>query len=296
MLAKLEYLIALAAEQNFGRAAARCGVAQPSFSAGIRALEDQLGVPLVLRSSRFQGFTPEGEMVLDWARRITGDAQAMRDSVRNIRRGLSGVLRIAAVPTALAAVHMLTIPYGERHPLVRFSVTSAPSAEVLMQLQNNEADAGITYLDNEPIGRARAVPLYEERYRLLTAAGGPLADRAQVRWPELEGVKLCLLTPDMQNRRIIDGVLLQSGVSAAPALESNSLVVLATHVRTGRFASVMPAMLADLFAQSWNLRAVPLIEPVEAHRVGLVVPDRDPLSPLVEALMAQAVISGREVQ
>jgi len=296
MLAKLEYLIALAAEQNFGRAAARCGVAQPSFSAGIRALEDQLGVPLVLRSSRFQGFTPEGEMVLDWARRITGDAQAMRDSVRNIRRGLSGVLRIAAVPTALASVHMLTIPYGERHPLVRFSVTSAPSAEVLMQLQNNEADAGITYLDNEPIGRARAVPLYEERYRLLTAAGGPLADRAQVRWSELEGVKLCLLTPDMQNRRIIDGVLLQSGVSAAPALESNSLVVLATHVRTGRFASVMPAMLAELFAVSWNLRAVPLIEPVETHRVGLVVPDRDPLSPLVEALMAQAVISGREVQ
>jgi DNA-binding transcriptional LysR family regulator len=294
MLAKLEYLIALAAEQNFGRAAARCGVAQPSFSAGIRALEDQLGVPLVLRSSRFQGFTPEGEMVLDWARRITGDAQAMRDSVRNIRRGLSGVLRIAAVPTALAAVHLLTIPYGERHPLVRFSVTSATSAEVLQQLQNNEADAGITYLDNEPIGRARAVPLYEERYRLLTAADGPLADRAQVRWAELEGVRLCLLTPDMQNRRIIDGVLRQRGVSAATALQSNSLVVLLTHVQTGRFASVMPAALAELFGAAWHLRAVPLVEPEEAHRVGLVVPDRDPLSPLVEALVAQALQTGRE--
>jgi DNA-binding transcriptional LysR family regulator len=296
MLAKLEYLIALAAEQNFGRAAARCGVAQPSFSAGIRALEDQLGVPLVLRSSRFQGFTPEGEMVLDWARRITGDAQAMRDSVRNVRRGLSGVLRIAAVPTALAAVHLLTIPYGERHPLVRFSVTSATSAEVLLQLQNNEADAGITYLDNEPIGRARAVPLYEERYRLLTSAEGPLADRAQVRWAELEGIKLCLLTPDMQNRRIIDEVLRQRGVSAAPALQSNSLVVLLTHVQTGRFASVMPAALAELFGAAWNLRAVPLVEPEEAHRVGLVVPDRDPLSPLVEALVAQALQAGREVQ
>jgi DNA-binding transcriptional LysR family regulator len=259
MLAKLEYLIALAAEQNFGRAATRCGVAQPSFSAGIRALEDQLGVPLVLRSSRFQGFTPEGEMVLDWARRITGDAQAMRDSVRNVRRGLSGLLRIAAVPTALAAVHRLTIPYGERHPLVRFSIISATSAEVLSRLQNNEADAGITYLDNEPIGRGRAVPLYEERYRLLTAAGGPLAGRRQVRWAELGTVRLCLLTPDMQNRRIIDGVLRQNGVNAAPALQSNSLVVLVTHVKTGRFASVMPAMLADLFAATWDLRAVPLV-------------------------------------
>jgi len=294
MLAKLEYLIALAAEQNFGRAAARCGVAQPSFSAGIRALEDLLGVPLVLRSSRFQGFTPEGEMVLDWARRITGDAQAMRDAVRNIRRGLSGLLRIAAVPTALASVHLLTIPYGERHPLVRFSVTSATSLEVLTQLQNNEADAGITYLDNEPIGRARAVPLYTERYRLLTAPSGPLADRAVVSWAELEGVPLCLLTPDMQNRRIIDGVLRQRGVSAAPALESNSLVVLATHVRTGRFASVMPAMLAELFGAAWGLRSMQLTEPDETHRVGLVVPDRDPLSPLVEALVAQAMQTGRE--
>ncbi len=292
MIAKLEYLIALAAEQNFGRAAARCGVAQPSFSAGIRALEDQLGVPLVLRSSRFQGFTPEGEMVLDWARRITGDAQAMREAVRHIRRGLSGVLRIAAVPTALASVHRLTIPYGERHPLVRFSITSATSSDVLMRLQNNEADAGITYLDNEPIGRARAVPLYEERYRLLTAAGGPLADKREIRWAELEGVPLCLLTPDMQNRRIIDGVLRQRGVSSAPALESNSLVVLATHVKTRRFASVMPAMLAELFSTAWDLRAIPLVEPEEAHRVGLVVPDRDPLSPLVEALVAQALLLG----
>ena len=73
MLGKLEYLIALSAEKNFGRAAERCAVAQPSFSAGIRALEEALGVPLVIRSSRFQCFTPEGEVVLDWARRITGD-------------------------------------------------------------------------------------------------------------------------------------------------------------------------------------------------------------------------------
>src|SRR5271156_6212800 len=127
MLGKFEYLIALAAEKNFGRAAGRCGVAQPSFSAGIRALEEMLGVPLVLRSSRFQGFTAEGEMVLDWARRITGDVHAMRDDVSRLRHGLTGLLRIAAIPTALATLPELTTPFRSRHPNVRFSLLSCAS-------------------------------------------------------------------------------------------------------------------------------------------------------------------------
>ena len=185
MLSKFEYLIALAAERNFGRAAERCGVAQPSFSAGIRALEEMLGVPLVLRSSRFQGFTSEGEVVLEWARRINGDVHAMRDHVRKLQHGLTGLLRIAAIPTALGTLTELTTPFRERHPEVRFSLMSCTSAEVLERLHNREIDAGITYLDNEPIGRARSIRLYDERYRLLTSADSKLGERAQVTWAEL---------------------------------------------------------------------------------------------------------------
>ena len=65
MIDKLEYLLALARERNFGRAAEQCGVTQPTFSAGIKQLEDTLGVMLVQRTSRFLGFTSEGERVLD---------------------------------------------------------------------------------------------------------------------------------------------------------------------------------------------------------------------------------------
>ncbi len=288
MLGKLEYLIALAREKNFGRAAEACGVTQPSFSAGIRALEDLMGMPLVNRSSRFQGFTPEGEAMLEWARRITGDVYAMRDDVTRLKRGLSGLLRIAAVPTALAVVAELTTPYRAQHPNVRFSVLSCTSSEVLERLHNLEIDAGLTYLDNEPVGKTRVIPLYEERYRLLTSATAPLGDRESVTWAEVGKIPLCLLTPDMQNRRIIDRLLRNAGVVAEPTLESNSIVVLVSHVQTGRWASVMPEKLAEIFGLTTRLRAIPIINPQEVHRVGLVVADLDPLSPLTEALIILA--------
>jgi DNA-binding transcriptional LysR family regulator len=292
MLGKLEYLLALAREKNFGRAAESCGVTQPSFSAGIRALEEAMGMPLVNRSSRFQGFTPEGEAMLDWARRITGDVYAMRDDITRLKRGLSGTLRIAAVPTALAMTAELTTPYRAQHPNVRFQVLSCTSSDVLERLHNLEIDAGLTYLDNEPVGKARIVPLYEERYRLLTAADAPLGDRDAVTWAEIAKIPLCLLTPDMQNRRIIDRLLrnaLPNGsVPEPPTLESNSIVVLVSHVQTGRWACVMPEKLAGIFGLSTRLRAIPINNPEEVHRVGLVVADRDPLSPLTEALIFHA--------
>jgi DNA-binding transcriptional LysR family regulator len=90
MLDKLEYLMALARERHFGHAADACGVTQPTLSAGIKQLEETLGVLLVQRGSRFIGFTPEGERTLDWARRIVGDARAMREEIKALKHGLTG--------------------------------------------------------------------------------------------------------------------------------------------------------------------------------------------------------------
>ena len=73
VIRQLAYLVALARERHFGRAAAACNVTQPTLSAGIRHLENELGVPLVERSQRFQGLTAEGERVLTWAQRIIAD-------------------------------------------------------------------------------------------------------------------------------------------------------------------------------------------------------------------------------
>lgn len=87
MLQKLEFMIALARERHFGRAAESCGVAQPTLSQAIQQLEETFNVPLVIRSSRFQGFTPEGDLMLIWARRLVGDAQAMREQIVGLQRG-----------------------------------------------------------------------------------------------------------------------------------------------------------------------------------------------------------------
>jgi DNA-binding transcriptional LysR family regulator len=291
MTDRLEFLLALAREKHFGRAAESCGVTQPTLSAGIKQLEDSLGVLLVNRGSRFLGFTQEGERVLDWARRIVGDTRAMRDEVRALKRGeLSGHLRIAVIPTALAMVSALTTPYRAKHPGVRFTILSRTSVETLRQIENLEVDAGITYLDNEPLGRVRAVPLYSEAYCLLISAESSLGGRTQVTWAEVGQIPLCLLTPDMQNRRIIDGLLAAAGGGALPpTLESNSVIVLFSHIRTRQWATVMPIKLVGTLGLTDAIRAIPIVEPAAIHQIGLVVPNREVTSPLAAALIAEAI-------
>lgn len=288
MIDKLEFFIALAREQHFGRAAESCGVSQPSLSAAVKSLEESFGVLLVHRGSRFRGFTPEGERVLEWSRRIIADTRAMHQEVDALKRGLAGHLRIAAIPTALAMSAMLTTPYRTKHPEVKFSVLSHTSTEVLNMIENLEVDAGITYLDNEPLNRVNAIPLYHEEYRLLTSPSGVLGNRDKVTWAEVGQVPLCLLTPTMQNRRIIDGLLRAAGSEPSPTLESNSMIVLFAHVRTGQWASIMPAKLADTLGLTESVRSIPIVEPAATHAVGLVVSDRDKTTPLIGALITEA--------
>ncbi len=288
MIDKLEYFMALARERHFARAAEELGISQPTLSAAIRQLEDQLGVVLVNRGSRFQGLTPEGQRVLEWARRIVGDTRTMREEMRAARSGLSGHIRLAAIPTTLALVQRLTGPFQKKHPDVTFSIVSANSLQILSQLENFEIDAGLTYLENEPLGRVTSVPLYEERYCLVTARNGPFADRESVTWSEAGNVSLCLLTADMQNRRIINRHFAEAGVDVQPRLESNSMIVLFSHVLTGRWCSIMPRNTAKSFGFHEEISIVSLTEPEPFHRIGLVATYREPFTPLVSALLHEA--------
>jgi DNA-binding transcriptional LysR family regulator len=295
MIDKLEFFISLAKAEHFGRAAEECGVTQPTLSAGIKQLEDTLGVMLVQRGSRFQGLTPEGQRVLEWARRIVGDARTMREEMKAARRGLAGHVRIAAIPTALAMTPRLTTPFRSKHPSVTFSILSRTSIEVLTLLQNLEIDVGITYLENEPLGRVASVPLYSERYQLITAAGNPYSECNSVTWREVAALPLCLLTPDMQNRRIINRHLEEVGVVPRPTLESNSMIVLFSHIRTGKWSSIMPLNLAETFGFVEPIRAIPIVEPDASHIVGLVAAHREPHTPLVSALLHEARLIAAEL-
>jgi DNA-binding transcriptional LysR family regulator len=288
VLDKLEFLLVLARERHFGRAAEAAGVTQPTFSSAVKSLEENLGTALVERGSRFRGFTPEGERVLEWARRLVGDARTMRQELQSLKGSLAGHLRIGAIPTALPCVPDLTVPFHARCPGVRLSVFSATSADILSKLENLEIDIGISYIDNEPIGRLHTLPLYEERYMLLVSSRNPLARFDKMTWSEAARLPLCLLTPDTQSRRIIDAVLQQNGGSCAPTFESNSMMTLFTHVRTGHWVSIIPARLVDAVERPRQLKTIPLTSPNINKTIGLLIRGREPFAPAVAAFIAVA--------
>lgn len=207
---QMHYLVALAREEHFGRAAAACHVTQPTLSAGIRKLEQELGVPIVARGHRFLGFTAEGERVLGWARQIAADYESLKQEKLETGSTITGTLRVGAIPAATAAAPALLAPFRDRHPGVKVQMLTLSSAAIQRGLDAMELDAGITYLDNEPLNRVRRVPLYREHYVFITRPDEPLARRRSLRWAEAAAQPLCLLTPDMQNRRII-ALLLQFG-------------------------------------------------------------------------------------
>lgn len=288
MLQKLEFMIALAREKHFGRAAASCGVAQPTLSQAIQQLEETFNVPLVIRSSRFQGFTPEGDLMLVWARRLVGDAQAMREQIMGLQRGIGSHIRLAAVPSAVPIVAALTTSFQLRNPTVRFTILTRRSDELIELLHQREIDAGVTYTDNEPIDDVLKVPLYQEQYLLLTTKAGPLGTRDSVAWAELAGLPLCLMTRDLQHRRIIDATLRAADVEVSPIIEADSIVTLAAHVRSGNCASVVPRSTVSMVDMSEPMRAVTLVAPEVSRTIGLVVSQRFPISPITAWLIEDA--------
>lgn len=288
MLEKLEFMIALAREQHFGRAAESCGVAQPTLSLGIQSLEQILNTSLVKRASRFQGFTPEGERVLLWAHRLVGDARAMRQDILGLKTGADSHLRIAAIPSAMPLVARLTVPLQQRHPNVRFTVLGRTSAVLLNMLRQREIEAGITYLSNEPIGDVSAIPIYREEYLLLTTPHGPLGEHDRVTWSQAAGAPLCLLARDMQSRRIVDSILRRIGVEVTPVMETDSFTALMAHVRVGHWASIVPNSALETAEPTDRLRAVPIVEPDVFHTIGLVISDRYPVQPAIATLIEEA--------
>ena len=129
---------------------------------------------------------------------------------------------------------------------------------ILERLSNLDIDGGITYLANEPLGDVKTVPLYRESYTLLTSADGVMGQRDRVGWSDLGELPLCLMTPDMQNRRIIDQMLRDGGASPDTALQSNSLITLIAHVATGRWSSIVPSTLTPTIGLPRGIRAIPI--------------------------------------
>ncbi|MFD7155552.1 LysR family transcriptional regulator [Kribbella sp. NPDC059898] len=284
----MEYLRALAREGHFGRAAEACHVSQPALSAGIRKLEAELGVQIVQRGQRFEGFTPEGEEVLRWGQRMLAERDALDHTLSSMLSGLSGVLRIGAIPTALSVSSLLTAPLRIQHPSVRFALESMSSREIVTRLNDFDIDVGMTYVDGEPLGRVRVLPLYRERYLFLTPGDGAFAGRDAVTWNEAAAADLCLLTPSMQNRRILDGYFAEAGAEAAPVVETDTISAVYAHVAAMGLSSVVPHTWLHGFGVPPGARALSLPPPKRSFHVGLVLPAAGPESLLARTLVDTA--------
>lgn len=282
LLRQLEYLVALDRECHFGRAAATCHVSQPALSAALLRLEDELGVPLVRRGQRFEGFTPEGERVLVWARRALADAEGLAQEVQRLRGGLEGTLRLGAIPTSLSASIHVTSRFRRRHPRMHIEIRSMSSREIAAGLRAGTVDAGLTYLDNEPLTDVHALELWHERY-LLVCTGERVATTTT--WAAAAELPLCLLTSDMQHRRIVDAAFAAAGRTPRPVVETDSVATLIAHARTG-----LPGVTADTWLLAHPLppevRSIPLVDPVIEHTIGLVARAKGHPSPVVAELMS----------
>jgi|SRR5688572_27147814 DNA-binding transcriptional LysR family regulator len=291
---QLQYLVALAREKHFTRAAQACHVTQPTLSGRIRQLEQELGVPIVERGQRFHGFTPDGERVLKWAHAILDNWSSLQqeiDSLRNTAGQLTGRLALGVIPSALPMAALITKAIQGRHPAVEMTVLSQSSIEILRNLEDFSIDVGLTYLDNEPIEGMRAESIYLERYCLLVRTDHELVNRTSVTWADAAAQPLCLLTPDMQNRRIIDRAFRAASCAPVPRLETNSVINLCATVHLMGMASIIPEYFLEVIGPISDVKAVPLSDPLVEHNVGLVAVDRDPVSPLVLAAFECASIT-----
>jgi DNA-binding transcriptional LysR family regulator len=283
ILRHLEFLTALAREKHFARAAASCRVTQSTLSAGIKQMEQSLGVLLVERGQRFMGLTSEGQKALEWAKHVITDYEGLQQSLSEMRRELTGYLKIGAIPATLPVISLLTTPFANRHPHIHTVIRSFTSIEIQRGIDELTLDVGMTYLDNEPLARVRRFHLYSEHYIFLTRQRPSTEDQKTISWAEAASHPLCLLTSDMQNRRIIDMYFREAGAEVNAAIETNSLTTLWSHLKFGQWSTVVPNSFLSLIGNVDGLIALALVEPDASHAVGLVASDRDPLPPAARA-------------
>ncbi|MFV0368618.1 MAG: LysR family transcriptional regulator [Hyphomicrobiaceae bacterium] len=282
---QMTYLIALAREKHFARAAEACHVTQSTLSAGIKSLERELDMRLVVREPRFSGLTAEGERVAEWALQIIADYDSLKQDADLYRKGLKGILRLGVVPAAMPTIAELTRPFSVKHSNVEIEVRSMASTEIQNGLDKFEIDAGITYLENEPLSRVRKTAIYRERYIFATSRNGLRSKSTSITWSDAARHRLCLLNEAMQNRRVLNNLADTIGLELNPTIVTNSFLAIFSHVKSGHYSSIVPHTFSYIFDGCENLILLDLIDPVHHQTIGVVTSDRTPLMPMARAFM-----------
>ena len=293
LLEALRYLAALDQHRHFGRAAMACRITQPALSNAIRALETELGVPVVRRSRQYEGLTAEGEVVLAHAHRLLREAEAMRQELHSREEAPRGRLQIGAVPTAMTIATRFALRVRERHGGLAPVVRSLSSQEIEAGIENLSLDLGLGYTVRTEVG-ARAMqvwPQYAEAYYVVQRApgsAGALRVGAPIGWREASALPLTLLTPDMHNRTIVDQAFREAGAEVNATLETNSVLALLTALAAGDVAAVLPGALVRSVLNVADLLARPLVEPIVSTPIGFMSSKSERATPALRAALTIA--------
>ena len=270
------YLAALEQHRHFGRAALACKITQPALSNALRVLERELGVAIVRRGRQYEGLTAEGEQVLATAYRVLHEQELLQQALAGSATDPHGRLVIGAVPTAIPIAARFAARLVERHPGLRPQVRSLPSHEIESGLEILALDLGLGYiarLPARPKNAIQAQPQYVEHYYLLRGAPkakGGLRFGEPMRWADAAALPLCMLSPEMHNRSIIDDVFRKLAIRVEPAIETNSVMALVATVQSSGCTAILPGALVSTLTRQAGLEALPLTEPVLRTPIGFM--------------------------
>ncbi|MEV4437750.1 transcriptional regulator CynR [Streptomyces sp. NPDC049577] len=265
-LRHLRYLLAVAEQGNFTRAAEALHISQPTLSQQIKQLERTVGVQLLDRTGRTVRLTDAGDVYVRHARRALRDLAAAERAVHDVQDLSRGHLRLAVTPTFTAyLVGPLTAELHSRHPGITLTVTETTQDRIESALLADDLDLGIAFHGPHLPGIA-AAPLFTETLGLVT--GAATAPDRPLPVPEVAGLHLALLSPDFATRGHIDAYFARHGVSPRIAVEANSVQALTEIVRrTPGLATVLPDALAH---DRPGLTPVPLEPPLPPRAVTLL--------------------------
>lgn len=268
LLASLRYLVALHEHKHFGRAAQACHITQPALSNALRALEEEFDTAIVRRGRTFEGLTPEGERVLLAARRMLHEQELLAQDLKSAQGRPAGSLVIGAVPTAMPVAARFVASLHARHPGIEPVLRSLSSQEIETGLDTLAIDLGLGYSDRLPsLGhKLNALAQYNEQYFLLRKA--PKGHRGAMRlgkpisWTAAAMLPLCLLSPEMHNRAIVDAAFTRAGVQVKPVIETNSMSTLSLSVLTGAVCTILPGAHVGSIRSWAGVEALPIVDPV----------------------------------
>lgn len=285
---QLKYLVSLAELGHFSRAAEACHVSQPALSTAIRNLEKELELNLVRRGRNYEGLTAEGERVVGWAQHLLSSYEAMRQETVNAHKNLSGTLRIGAIPTTMPVVPFLTAPCQEAYSEIKVTVLSLSSDEIVRRLDNCDLDIGLTFLDEKSLAGFQTHPLFVERYVLVARDKAVFQGRQSLSWNEVAELPLCLLTTNMQSRRMIDAAFRSAGATPRIRVETDSIFALYAQLRCSDLCAVVPHSVLSLVELRQEISVVPIM-PSLSREIGLVVRRQTPYPPVTAAALEMAL-------